>query len=93
MAVRRQELCAELQISESTVRRMELEGMPVIPVGVRGKRYNLDEVIAWMREHRRECQSGPIETVVNMSALWSMGNAYTKSAQRVRRRVMPSKSC
>jgi|UPI0004E16885 phage terminase Nu1 subunit (DNA packaging protein) len=92
MAVRRQELCAELQISESTVRRMELEGLPFLLVGKRGKRYDLDEVKAWMREQRRECQSGPIKTVVSMSALWSMASACTKSAQQVRRRVMPSKS-
>ncbi len=34
----RQELCAKLRISESTVRRLELDGLPCTPVG-RSKRY------------------------------------------------------
>lgn len=89
MAVRRQDLCAELQISESTVRRMELEGMPFLPVGKRGKRYDLDAVKAWLKEQRR-CPSGPTKTIIGMSDLWSMANVFTISAQQVRRRVMPS---
>lgn len=45
----RQQLCAALTISESTVRRLELDGMPYTPVGIRAKRYDLDECKAWLR--------------------------------------------
>ena len=44
----RQQLCASLGISESTVRRLELAGLPYTPVGRRAKRYNLPEVKAWL---------------------------------------------
>ena len=44
----RQQLCAQLAISESTVRRLELEGLPFTPAG-RKKTYRLDEVKAWLR--------------------------------------------
>ena len=39
----RQQLCAALGISESTVRRLEQDGLPFTPVGVRSKRYDLAE--------------------------------------------------
>ena len=45
----RQQLCAALAISESTVRRLEAQGLPCTPIGVRGKRYDLDECKAWLR--------------------------------------------
>jgi hypothetical protein len=83
----RQQLCAELAISESTVRRLELDGLPFTPVGVRGKRYDLAEVKSWLRENR--CQSGQTRTVVAMSELWSAANAYTESYRRAHLRVMP----
>lgn len=38
-ALTRQQLCAVMQVSESTVRRWELGGLPYTPIGVRGKRY------------------------------------------------------
>ena len=44
----RQQLCAALNISESTVRRLELEGMPCTPIG-KSKRYGLEECKAWLR--------------------------------------------
>ncbi len=47
-ALTRQQLCAALTISESTVRRLELDGMPYTPIGVRGKRYDLDECKRWL---------------------------------------------
>lgn len=45
----RQQLCAALQISESPVRRLELDGLPCTPVG-RGKRYELAECRLWLKE-------------------------------------------
>ena len=49
-ALTRQQLCAALTISESTVRRLEIDGMPYTPVGIRAKRYDLDECKQWLRE-------------------------------------------
>lgn len=57
----RQELCAALRVSESTIRRREHEGMPVTYIG-KLPRYDLAEVKAWMREQqpqRTKCQSEP----------------------------------
>jgi len=48
-ALTRQQLCAQLAISESTVRRLELLGLPFTPIGARGKRYDLEEVQRWLR--------------------------------------------
>lgn len=49
----RQQLCAELAISESTVRRLEVAGLPCTPIGRRGKRYDLAEVKTWLLIHWR----------------------------------------
>jgi len=85
----RQELCAVLHISESTLRRRELEGLPFILVGRRTKRYDLEEVKKWLKEVG-SCPSGLTRTVVDTSALWSMANAFTEECRKVRLRVMPS---
>lgn len=47
----RQEICAALGCSESTIRRLEQAGLPYISLGVRSKRYNLEECKAWLRGH------------------------------------------
>jgi hypothetical protein len=44
----RQQLCAELAVSESTVRRLDAQGMPGVGEG-RGRRYSLEAVKAWCR--------------------------------------------
>lgn len=54
----RQQLCAALQISESTVRRLELDGLPFTPAR-KSKRYDLAEVKRWLREN--QCQRGQTE--------------------------------
>jgi phage terminase Nu1 subunit (DNA packaging protein) len=87
-ALTRQQLCAELQVSESTVRRWELEGMPCTPVGVRGKRYDLPEIKGWLRN--RQCQPGSTKTAAGTSASWSAANAFTASYRRAQLRVLPS---
>lgn len=84
----RQQLCAELTVSESTVRRWELDGLPYVPVGRRGKRYDLPEVKRWLREH--QCQSGPTRTAASTSALCEAASAFTESYRRAHLRVMPS---
>jgi len=83
----RQQLCAELAISESTVRRLELDGLPYTPVGVRGKRYDLAEVKRWLRTH--PCQSGSTrKPAAATSASWSGGAAFTDLCRRAQLRVM-----
>lgn len=87
----RQELCAKLRISESTVRRLELDGLPCTPVG-RSKRYDLAECKAWLRTHqpKKSCQSGLTSKVAGISDSWSKAEEYIASSQQVRRRVLPS---
>jgi hypothetical protein len=84
----RQQLCAELTISESTVMRLEKEGLPFTPIGKKGKRYDLAEVKGWLRE--RGCQSGPIKKELSTSALWSAGRAFTDACRKVQVRGLPS---
>jgi phage terminase Nu1 subunit (DNA packaging protein) len=84
----RQQLCAELTVSESTVRRWEQAGLPCVPIGRRGKRYDLDEVKRWLRG--RECQSGPTKKEISTSALWSAGRAFTDACRKVQVRGMPN---
>jgi hypothetical protein len=84
----RQQLCAELAISESTVRRLELAGLPFTPVG-RSKRYDLVECKAWLRG--RQCQPGQINEDADTFAVKSMAGVFTELSRRVHLRVMPSK--
>lgn len=83
----RQQLCAALQVSESTVRRLELEGLPYTPVG-RAKRYDLAECKRWLRE--RKCQSGSTKKGDATSVSWSMGKGFIESARKVQVRVARS---
>lgn len=87
-AITRQQLCARLSISESTVRRLELDGLPFTPVGVRGKRYDMAEVKAWLKAH--QCQSGSTKKAVGTSELCTVADAFTASYRRAHLRVMPS---
>lgn len=84
----RQQLCAALTISESTVRRLEIEGLPFTPVGVRGKRYDLAECKRWLREN--QCQPGSTKKTAATSESWSAAGAFTESYRRAHLRVMPS---
>lgn len=86
----RQELCVRLRISESTVRRLELDGLPCTPVG-RSKRYDLAEVKQWLRANQgKKCQSGQTSKVAGTLVSWSQAAEYIESSRQVRRRVMPS---
>jgi hypothetical protein len=91
-ALTRQQLCATLQVSDSTVARWLAGGMPYIPVGARTKRFNLTECRAWLQGHYQQCQHGQTKTAAGMSQLWSAGSAFTESCRRVQLRVMPSSS-
>jgi hypothetical protein len=85
--ITRQQLCAALGISESTVRRLELDGLPYTPVGRRAKRYNLAEVKGWLRAN---CRSGLTKTGGCTSASWPAGAEFTAACRRVHLRVLPS---
>lgn len=87
----RQELCVQLRISESTVRRLEQDGMPCTPVG-RSKRYDLTECKQWLRSHQpsKKCLSGSTSRGADTSGSWSKAAEFIESSQKVRRRVMPS---
>ena len=54
--ITRQQLCAALGISESTVYRLEQDGLPFTPVGRKAKRYNLTEVKTWLSEKALPCE-------------------------------------
>ena len=85
----RQQLCAELGISESTVRRLEHLGLPYTPVGLRAKRYDIAEVKKWLRENQ-PCQSGQIKQAGCTSVSWSAAKEFTDACRKVQLRVMPS---
>lgn len=85
----RQQFCAEFKVSESTARRMEHDGMPVMRNGAGGHpRYDFDKCKAWLEG--RNCQSGSTKTAEGMSASWSRAGAFTESFRKAQLRVMPS---
>ena len=84
----RQQLCATMHVSESTVRRWELQGLPYTPIGTRGKRYHLAECKKWLREAM--CQSGQTRKAGSMLASWPAANAFTAACRKVHLRVLPS---
>lgn len=86
MNLTRQQLCAELSISESTIRRLELIGLPYTPIGIRGKRYDLAEVKTWLKQ----CQYIKTNSGEHTSRSWSAANAFTDLCRKAHLRVMPS---
>jgi len=87
--ITRQQLCAALQISESTVRRHERDGMPCTPVGKKAKRYDLAECKKWLRE-RTPCQPGSTKQAAATRASCTAASDFIESSMSVQRRVMPS---
>lgn len=49
----RNQLAAELDITEETVTEWEAGGLPVISVGRKTRLYDLADVIKWMKRARR----------------------------------------
>lgn len=84
----RQQLCAAMGISESTVRRLELSGLPCTPVGIRSKRYSLEECKAWLRSNPVQ----PARAIMPMHSvsLQRNGREFMESCKNVKLRVMPS---
>ena len=82
----RQEICAALGVSESTIRRLELAGLPFTPVGARSKRYDFAECKAWLRANPPGHQQ-PKSPAVSQ---WAAIPEFTALCKKVKLRVMPS---
>lgn len=85
----RQQLCATLSISESTVRRLEALGLPYTPVGSRSKRYNLDECKEWLRANAGAL--GPQPRPARMPTTSASHREFLEKCKNVKLRVYPSK--
>jgi hypothetical protein len=84
----RQEICAELGVSESTIRRLEQQGLPFTPVGVRSHRYDLDECKSWLREY---FGGGPIVVARQRCEPVSKASKdFIEACRKVKLRVTPS---
>lgn len=87
--ITRQQLCAELAISESTVRRLEQVGLPFTPIGKRTKRYDLDECRTWLRDVYRPGEQQQQQRL--QAAKLSKGaREVMEMARKMKRRVEPS---
>jgi phage terminase Nu1 subunit (DNA packaging protein) len=86
----RQQICAALGVSESTIRRLEQSGLPYTPVGRRAKRYDLEECKTWLRGNYPYQPQKTENKAVSTSALWSAAKEFTESCRKVQLRVKPS---
>lgn len=84
----RQQLCAALGISESTVRRLELNGLPCTPVGSRSKRYNLEECKAWLRANPVQPTRAAVPT--QSTEMKRAEREFIERCKNVKLRVRPS---
>lgn len=83
----RQQICAELGVSESTIRRLEQQGLPFTPVGVGSHRYDLAECKEWLRTY----YGRPTEaSAVTSTRVEKAIRDYTESFKKAKLRVMPS---
>lgn len=82
----RQQLCAALGVSESTIRRLEQLGLPYTPVGARSHRYDLDECKTWLKAN----PPGATATAPRVSASWPGEKEFRESYRKMKLRVMPS---
>jgi hypothetical protein len=85
--IARQQLCAELAINKSTVRRLELVGLPFTPIGKRTKRYDLEECRTWLREVY--CPGAQRESL-QVAKLSKRAREFMETARKMKRRVEPS---
>jgi hypothetical protein len=85
----RQQICAALGVSESTIRRLEGLGLPFTPVGVRSKRYNLEECKNWLRTQYVPGATAPV-LVGSAREMWKRGKEFTDLCKNQKLRVYPS---
>lgn len=86
--VNRQQLCAALGISESTVRRLESIGLPFTPVGKQRHRYDVAECREWLRNNA--CLLGSTKTADATSRCSPKVVGYIDASRKVLRKVMRS---
>lgn len=86
-SITRQQLCAELGISESTVRRLEQAGLPFTPIGKRTKRYDLEECKTWLRDVYQPVEQAQSRRQAELS---DTGRRLVAAARKVKWRVDPS---
>lgn len=84
-------LAAALDISERQVHRLTSAGMPCVPVGARGKRYDLEECKNWLKDNHT-CLSNQQKPEAGRSVSASAVNAFTAAYRRAHLRVKPSSS-
>jgi len=87
----RQQICAALGVSESTIRRLEHEGLPFTPVGVRSHRYNLEECKTWLRT-QSVLGVDPFALPRRPREVWKASKEFEESCRNVKIRVVPSLS-
>lgn len=85
----KQQICAALGVSESTIRRLEQAGLPYTPVGKRAKRYDLDECKTWLRQNE-SALAGPAKILGPAARIKPADPAFLESCGRMRLRVTPS---
>jgi len=82
----RQQFCAALSISESTVRRLEDLGLPFTPVGKRSHRYDLEECKAWLKAN----PPGEMAKAPRTQTSWTPKQEFIDACRKVKLRVQPS---
>jgi len=88
-AMTRQQICAALGVSESTIRRLEHAGLPYISVGVRTKRYDLAECKTWLRTEYVAPARGVVAVGVGKH-MQRRAKEISESCKNVKLRVKPS---
>jgi hypothetical protein len=84
----RQQICAALGVSESTIRHLEQAGLPYTPVGVRSKRYDLEECKTWLRNYYGARGAAPLRPATNEK--WKGDKNFVAACERTQRRIGPS---
>lgn len=78
----RQQLCAQLQVSDSTIRGMVKLGMPVIGEG-RERRYDLEAIKAWCKERQK-----PPPPIIRPNALAAFEGKTMRNTQFIKHRLV-----
>jgi hypothetical protein len=85
----RAELCVELSISDRQLTRMLQDGMPFVPVGRRGKRFDPTVSKNWLKEVY-SCPFTATPRKVSRSTSAKAGDAFTAACRLVQLRVKPN---
>ncbi len=86
-----EQLAAHLAVSARQIQRLAAAGMPSVPVGARGRRYDAEACVAWLQANEGTLSGKPPRPQPAASRLsTSAVSAYTDAYRRARLRVMPS---